>query len=64
MFCSSNEEYAVLCSNCAPKLIEMEGRAKVVGGSSELINKELIDACKGLGAMREELRRFVFNVTN
>lgn len=42
--CSGNEEYAVLCSNCIGKIIEIEGSVKVVGGNPHKINKELTES--------------------
>jgi alkyl hydroperoxide reductase subunit AhpC len=53
--CSNSEEYSTVCSACITKIVDMEGKVKVVAGNPDKINKELSESFKNFNALRSQL---------
>lgn len=62
MICSANEEYAVICSNCVGKLMDIEASIKVIAGNPSKINKELTDSFRIMNDLRSQLEGFAKSV--
>lgn len=53
--CANAEEYSTVCTSCISKLVDMEGRVKVVAGNPDKINRELTDSFRNFNALRTQL---------
>lgn len=53
--CANAEEYSTVCTSCISKLVDMEGRVKVVAGNPDKINQELTDSFRNFNALRTQL---------
>lgn len=60
--CANAEEYSTVCTGCIAKLVDMEGRVKVVGGNPEKINRELTESFRNFSGLRTQLEKFAQSV--